>query len=159
VEPPSFGVGDVNETGPHGEHGRSMPATADPAGASVAVNASTMTPGELTIPTDEVDEEMLERPSTWDIRFIERSSRVGRAARAPTAHRYPAVVLMVAAYLTLAEFVKLRFFSSHGRPGSRAGTSGSGGSIVGPSGGVAEEARWTGRPDPTRVGGSEREES
>jgi Mg2+-importing ATPase len=28
--------------------------------------------GEMTIPTDEVDEEMLERPSRWDIRFIER---------------------------------------------------------------------------------------
>jgi Mg2+-importing ATPase len=28
--------------------------------------------GELTIPTDEVDQEMLERPSRWDIRFIER---------------------------------------------------------------------------------------
>lgn len=28
--------------------------------------------GELTIPTDEVDEEMLERPSRWDIGFIER---------------------------------------------------------------------------------------
>jgi Mg2+-importing ATPase len=28
--------------------------------------------GELTIPTDEVDEELLERPSRWDIRFIER---------------------------------------------------------------------------------------
>jgi Mg2+-importing ATPase len=26
----------------------------------------------MTIPTDEVDEEMLERPSRWDIRFIER---------------------------------------------------------------------------------------
>ncbi len=28
--------------------------------------------GEMTIPTDEVDEEQLERPSRWDIRFIER---------------------------------------------------------------------------------------
>jgi P-type Mg2+ transporter len=28
--------------------------------------------GEMTIPTDEVDEELLERPSRWDIRFIER---------------------------------------------------------------------------------------
>ena len=28
--------------------------------------------GEMTIPTDHVDEEMLERPSRWDIRFIER---------------------------------------------------------------------------------------
>ena len=28
--------------------------------------------GELTIPTDNVDEEMLERPSRWDIGFIER---------------------------------------------------------------------------------------
>jgi Mg2+-importing ATPase len=28
--------------------------------------------GEMTIPTDNVDEEMLERPSHWDIRFIER---------------------------------------------------------------------------------------
>jgi P-type Mg2+ transporter len=28
--------------------------------------------GEMTIPTDNVDEEMLERPSRWDIRFIER---------------------------------------------------------------------------------------
>ncbi len=28
--------------------------------------------GEMTIPTDEVDEEMLERPSRWDIGFIQR---------------------------------------------------------------------------------------
>ncbi|HYT81144.1 MAG TPA: magnesium-translocating P-type ATPase [Actinomycetota bacterium] len=28
--------------------------------------------GEMTIPTDDVDEELLERPSRWDIRFIER---------------------------------------------------------------------------------------
>jgi P-type Mg2+ transporter len=28
--------------------------------------------GEMTIPTDNVDEEMLQRPSRWDIRFIER---------------------------------------------------------------------------------------
>ncbi len=28
--------------------------------------------GEMTIPTDNVDEEMLQRPSHWDIRFIER---------------------------------------------------------------------------------------
>jgi P-type Mg2+ transporter len=155
--------------------------------------------GELTIPTDEVDEEMLERPSGWDIRFIERFMLVfgpasslfdfmtfalmlgvfhatagtfrsgwfvesiatqtlvifvirtrrvpffkSRPSRplliaslttavvgavlpvSPLAHFlgfghlsalfYLAVVLMVAAYVALAELVKQRFFYSHGRP-------------------------------------------
>jgi P-type Mg2+ transporter len=155
--------------------------------------------GELTIPTDEVDEEMLERPSRWDIRFIERfmlvfgpasslfdfmtfalmlsvfhagagTFRSGwfvesictqtlvifviRTRRVPFFRSRPsrplliaslamasigallpvsplrhvlgfghlsplfylALVLMVAAYLTLAELVKQRFFHSHGQP-------------------------------------------
>jgi Mg2+-importing ATPase len=154
--------------------------------------------GEMTIPTDEVDEEQLERPSRWDIGFIERFMLVfgpasslfdfitfalmlgvfhagaatfrsgwfvesictqtlvifvirtrrvpffrSRPSRplliaslatagvgallplSPFAHLlgfghlpplfYLAVVLMVAAYLTLAEVVKRRFFYVHGR--------------------------------------------
>jgi Mg2+-importing ATPase len=155
--------------------------------------------GEMTIPTDEVDEELLERPSRWDIGFIERfmlvfgpasslfdfvtfalmigvfhagagTFRSGwfvesictqtlvifviRTRRVPFFRSRPsrplliaslatagigallpisplrhvlgfgrlsplfylALVLMVAAYLTLAEVVKQRFFHVHGRP-------------------------------------------
>jgi len=44
--------------------------------------------GEMTIPTDNVDEELLERPSRWDIRFIERFMFVfGPAVRCSTSPR------------------------------------------------------------------------
>jgi hypothetical protein len=83
---------------------------------------------EMTIPTDNVDEEQLQRPNHWDTRLIRRfmlffgpiSSLFNSLPFSPFAHALGftalpvglvvAIALMIPTYLLLLEIGKLRFY-------------------------------------------------